>query len=103
MEQFKIIVDPHSATLTLKGDLCGSEEDCRAIQQAFGGVSQSDIHSCIVQADEVTLMPEGVEMFVTLVYEYLMAHTLTYAPSHLNFILKYDPDYRHPSSIFGED
>jgi hypothetical protein len=85
-------------TIKLGGDLDDSPAvlaRCRAVLERVPKFSR-----LTVEADELRIVPEGVDTWIAAAEEFLMGCELDYEPSQLGLVLQYDDRYRHPKSIF---
>jgi hypothetical protein len=96
LDQFKIILK--EGKITLCGDLDDSPailSRCRAVLEQVPKFSR-----LTVEADELRIVPEGVDTWIAAAEQFLMGCELDYEPSQLGLVLQYDDRYRHPKSVF---
>jgi hypothetical protein len=88
------------AKISLTGDLNDSADTRERLESALRRVRGGE---WTVDAGRATVIPEGVEAWVSVVRRHLRDCSLIYVPSQLGFILQHDETYDHPNSHYADD
>ena len=99
-EPFYIDVKWESDVIELRGDLVNSHDTHESIDKIFSAI-KSRPNWCI-DASHARVFPNAISMWIVLVEECLKDCNLTYAPSQLTEILRYEDTYRDPHSTLEQ-
>lgn len=97
-EPFQIYLD--SNTIAINGDVDGSPEMLNLCRETLSKLSA--ITPLSIRASNARITPEGVTAWIHSVNEFLSSCELTYFPSELALLLRFDDRYRHSRSQFKE-
>ncbi len=89
--------------LLLTGSLEGSSECREAVHEiVVKMLGSAGDKEWVIQAHSLLIDPEGAEIWIDEICNYLSEHKLIYQPSQLTLVVQYSDGYTHPNSTFEQ-
>jgi hypothetical protein len=96
---FNIAVEPSQGTIVLSGFVSAKAADWDEVADKLRVVKPGH---WTIDSEALTLVPDGVSLWIAAVHDYLPQCQLTYRTSQLAMVLEYDDRYRHRHTTFDD-